>query len=124
MTLYCKSPEVRVVAMDTALSGVIVRSFNSMGGGAQAAEGRKVSYRKTSGRSLLEAAHAHTRTPAYRRPALVAMIERLYDVGHKLVVSALLGTSAIGMTYIGFAGFDVYGRWKKHKALKQEQKQD
>ena len=53
-----------------------------------------------------------------------AMIERLYDVGHKLVVSALLGTSAIGMTYIGFAGVDVYGRWKKHKALKQEQKQD
>ena len=52
------------------------------------------------------------------------MIERLYDVGHKLVVSALLGTSAIGMTYIGFAGVDVYGRWKKHKALKQEQKQD
>ena len=27
MTLYCKSPEVRVDAMDTALSGVIVRSF-------------------------------------------------------------------------------------------------
>lgn len=54
----------------------------------------------------------------------MAIQERLFDIGHRLVVGGLVLTSTVGLTYIGFAGVDIYGRYKKFKELKAaEQKQ-
>lgn len=48
----------------------------------------------------------------------MAIQERLFDIGHRLVVGGLILTSSVGMTYIGFAGVDIYGRYRKFKELK------
>ena len=43
--------------------------------------------------------------------------------GHRVMVSALVITSLSGLTYIGAAAVDVYGRARKHKQLQQQQQQ-
>ena len=54
----------------------------------------------------------------------MAIQERLFDIGHRIVVGGLILTSTVGLTYIGAAGVDIYGRYKKFKELKAaEQKQ-
>ena len=54
----------------------------------------------------------------------MAIQERLFDIGHRIVVGGLILTSTVGLTYIGAAGVDIYGRYKKFKELKAaEQRQ-
>ena len=70
-----------------------------------------------------EFAPARTQPHAHRALPQQMAVERLLDVGHRVMVSALVITSLSGLTYIGAAAVDVYGRARKHKQLQQQQQQ-